>query len=92
MFPNSQEFRQFFGEITFVVTTFFFVLLGLLFTFSGSDANGGLPVYLLATTLVSAVIQFGRWATSLLTVRLYSDLSEDRDILWRLIPRGLAAG
>jgi len=78
----SRSMKQFQSEITFFVKSFFFVYVGLLFTFAGPE------IYLYGA-LLAGIILLVRMATVKLTMK---DMKiKDRELMTILGPRGLSA-
>jgi cell volume regulation protein A len=103
-FVVDQRIKQFHSELSFVVRTFFFVLLGLVFTFQfgGSwsvstnlpalrDFNGTFILFLLGVFFIFVAIVAVRLLTAGITGRLRSKPRVERRVLWSLMGRGLAA-
>lgn len=83
---SDGNIQQFHSEITFFVRTFFFVYLGLIFSFETFTL-----LHLVAGIAIIAVIAAVRWLTTELTAKLATMPEEDRVALFGLMPRGLAA-
>jgi cell volume regulation protein A len=83
--PES-EIQHFHLEVTFIVRTFFFVYLGMLFRF-GSFTT----VHLVAGLFMISVIILMRWFTSSAVQRVSNLDRKDALALFGLMPRGLAA-
>ena len=83
---SDGNIQQFHAEISFFVRTFFFVYLGLIFSFETFTV-----MHLVAGVAIIALIALVRWLTTSLTARLGDMPDEDRKALFGLMPRGLAA-
>jgi potassium/hydrogen antiporter len=75
--------RRFHEQISFALTTFFFVYLGLYFSLSD-------PVYLLVGAAVSAVLFTARYASVLISTAGNSILRMDTWMMTVMYPRGLS--
>lgn len=100
----DERIRQFHGEIAFVVRTFFFVFLGLVFSFqfTGSwyvstqapfldQLNGTFWLFLLGILMVFAGIVAVRVLVARVTARVHQKGPAERRLLWSVMGRGLAA-
>jgi cell volume regulation protein A len=105
-FVLDEHIKQFHSEVSFLVRTFFFVYLGLTFTFTitGFDyvphsvlnmpeqilAN---PMYLFGLAL--GVILIGifiiRYIAASVTCTVDEEVKEDKSYIYSMVPRGLAA-
>jgi Na+:H+ antiporter len=83
---TDSNIQQFHSEITFFVRTFFFVYLGLIFSFKTFTL-----LHLVAGIAVIVVVAGVRWLTTGLTARLAGMPDVDRLALFGLMPRGLSA-
>lgn len=103
-FVVDERIRQFHGEIAFVIRTFFFVFLGLVFSlqFTGSWAvstqvplmdqlNGTFWLFLLGILLVFLAIILVRVLVARVTARVHQKPPAERRLLWSVMGRGLAA-
>ena len=103
-FVVDERIRQFHGEIAFVIRTFFFVFLGVVFSlqFTGTWAvvtqlplmdrlNGTFWLFLLGILLVFVVIIAVRMVVARVTARIHEKPPEERRLLWSVMGRGLAA-
>jgi len=103
-FIFDENIKQFHSEVSFLVRTFFFVYLGLTFTFAigGSSYTPliDLPAQIVANPLylfilVLAVIFVGifiiRYIASTITTTLDKDTKSDKPYIYTMLPRGLAA-
>lgn len=105
-FVFDEHIKQFHSEVSFLVRTFFFVYLGLTFTFTmvGFDyvPNSALnmpeqilanPMYLFG--LVMGVILIGifiiRYIAASVTCAVDEEVKEDKPYIYSMVPRGLAA-
>lgn len=80
----SRFMRRFESEISFLIKTFFFVYLGLIF----SVANLVTFLYALA---IMALLFFGRYVSVLIATLGNKEMSPNRDLMGFMLPRGLAA-
>lgn len=78
--------QQFHMEVSFFVRTFFFVYLGLIFSFDTFT-----EIHLVAGLLIISIIVLIRWFTTMLTWRIGDLEIEDAVALFGMMPRGLAA-
>jgi cell volume regulation protein A len=83
---SDGNIQQFHAEISFFVRTFFFVYLGLIFSFETFT-----DMHLVASVAIIALIVLVRYLTTSLTARLGDMPNEDRMALFGLMPRGLSA-
>ncbi len=80
---TGDSIKRFHGEISFIIRTFFFVLMGLVITITSWQVlvfGGALCVFLIIAR---------RIAVRLAIVK--SGLSEDKEAMYAMLPRGLAA-
>ncbi len=105
-FVVDEHITQFHSEVSFLVRTFFFVYLGLTFTFAlNSDAFGSVAEFipqwiswhpLLMLGFVFALIFGGmllvRAIATEVTCKIHPDSKEDKPYIFALMGRGLAAG
>jgi cell volume regulation protein A len=102
-FVLDEKIKQFHSELSFVVRTFFFVFLGLMFTLDVngpvqvsssipflSDYSGTVTLLLIGVVLVFLVIIATRYVASAITVRLHPESGRDKTALWVTMGRGLA--
>ena len=84
--PVEQTIRFLHEEITFFIRTFFFVYLGMLFTFKdfGSEFMTFCFVMLLIIILLRIIC-------TEITVRIYPDKKPERYMIMLMMPRGLAS-
>ncbi len=98
----DERIKQFHSELSFVVRTFFFVFLGIVFTFqfsgglvvssglpSLSPYNGTFTLFLIGIVLIFVAIVLVRFMTSLLTAAIHPKSPAERRVLWSLMGRGL---
>jgi cell volume regulation protein A len=103
-FIIDARIKQFHSELTFVVRAFFFVFLGLVFTFQLSggwrvqtdlpvlrDLNGTFVLFLAGVLFIFLVIVGIRLVAANLVSYLRDKSRHDRRILWVMMGRGLAA-
>lgn len=105
IFVLDAKIKQFHSELSFLIRTFFFVYLGMVFTLHlqnlDVNPNSALPsiittldpliIFLGAVVLIFLCIIIVRYITSVLTSIVHKDIKEDRSILWKMMPRGLAS-
>ena len=100
----DQRIRQFHGEIAFVIRAFFFVFLGVLFSFQFTGSwdvitqiplvdrlNGTFWLFLLAILLVFLGIIGVRMLVAKVTGRVHEKPPAEERLLWSVMGRGLAA-
>ncbi len=100
----DERIKQFHGEISFVVRTFFFVFLGVVFTFQFTGnwvvatpvpvlglLNGTVWLFLVGIFLVFLGIVAVRIGVSWITARVHNKSPTQRRLLWSVMGRGLAA-
>jgi cell volume regulation protein A len=103
-FVLDEKIRQFHSELSFLVRTFFFVFLGLVFSFNiaaRSAVASPLPVlsllndtiflFLLGIGLIVAVIVGTRWIATSITVYVHRPSRPDKGAMVTMMGRGLAA-
>jgi len=103
-FVIDDRIKQFHAEFAFVIRTFFFVFLGIVFTFDFAgtwDVSTRIPVFdaldgtfllfLVGVVLIFLVIAFVRMGTARIITFLSPKPGPERRILWSLMGRGLAA-
>lgn len=103
-FVVDERIKQFHSELSFVIRTFFFVFLGLVFTLniSGrwevstnlpllSALDGTFVLFLVGVLLVFLVIVGIRVLTARLVAAIHPKPPAERRVLWSLMGRGLAA-
>jgi len=89
-FVFDEKIKQFQGEITFFVRTFFFVYLGAMFVLP-NPSDEFFIIFLLSTLMIVLAMVAGRYAITFLAIRRYSVLKKDSTAIWTMMPRGLAA-
>ena len=100
----DQRIRQFHSELAFLVRTFFFVFLGVVFTLELSGAckvstvipelnllNGTFSLLIVGVTAMFLAIIAVRVVASRLTAAVAKIAAPERRLLWALMGRGLAA-
>ncbi|HEX9908178.1 MAG TPA: cation:proton antiporter [Thermoplasmata archaeon] len=85
-FPSNEHIQHFSTEITFFVRTFFFVYLGLMFSFSTFG-----DIHMVAGLVVISVICLSRRMTSIFVARIGDLEEDDANAVFASMPRGLAA-
>jgi potassium/hydrogen antiporter len=103
-FVVDDKIKQFHSELSFVIRTFFFVFLGLVFTLqvggtwavsSGVAAlqglNGSFSLFLIGVLLIFGVIVLVRIVTAWVITYIRPRPAAERRVLWTLMGRGLAA-
>jgi len=83
---SEKHIHEFHTEITFFVRTFFYVYLGLLFSFTAITLQ-----HLLIALGIIAITVIVRRFTSLVAMRVGDMDKPDADALFGMMPRGLAA-
>ncbi len=102
-FVLDEKIRQFHSELSFVVRTFFFVFLGLVFALEingpvdvnsvlpGLDAyNGTITLLLIGVVVLFLVIVVARYIAVRVTTHIRPEAARDRTALWIMMGRGLA--
>ena len=103
-FVIDARIKQFHSELAFVIRTFFFVFLGVVFTFDFGGGwrvstslpflaglNGTFALFLLGVFAIFLVIVFARVLTARIFTLVRPKPPAERRILWSLMGRGLAA-
>ncbi|MFQ6107621.1 MAG: cation:proton antiporter [Thermoplasmata archaeon] len=103
-FHLDEKIIQFNSELSFLMRTFFFVLLGLSFSFSitaSVDVFSRIPflsgldytstLFLIGAVLIFVVIVLSRYVNSFLTITLHPKSKDDQMTLTTMMGRGLAA-
>ncbi|HYY48317.1 MAG TPA: cation:proton antiporter [Thermoplasmata archaeon] len=103
-FVVDERIKQFHAELSFVIRTFFFVFLGIVFTFQfggGWDVSTGLPILSLANgtfalflagiIAIFLAITGVRIVTARVTAAVLHQPPGERRVVWSLMGRGLAA-
>lgn len=103
-FVLDERIKQFHSELSFVVRTFFFVFIGLVFTLSlsehmdvetsvpGLDAlNNTATLFILGVILIFLALMVVRYVAASVTVRIHPESRDDKFAIWLMMGRGLAA-
>lgn len=103
-FVLDERIKQFHSELSFVVRTFFFVFIGLVFTLSlsgqmavttalpGLNALNNSPsLFIIGVVLIFMGLMVARYVASLVTTRIHPESRDDRFAIWIMMGRGLAA-
>lgn len=103
-FIVDDRIKQFHGELSFVIRTFFFVFLGIVFSFQFSGGwavstrlpalqtlNGTFALFFVGVLLIVATIAAVRFLAARITAAIHPKPPAERRILWSLMGRGLAA-
>ncbi len=103
-FILDERIKQFHSELSFVVRTFFFVFLGLVFTLSlsgrmevetvvpGLDSLNYTPtLFILGVILIFLTLMAVRYVAASITVRIHPESRDDKFTIWLMMGRGLAA-
>ncbi len=103
-FVLDDKIKHFQMELTFVVRTFFFVFLGLVFTLNAvgnwnvntdipllSGLNGSFWLLVFGVVLIFLGFIFVRYLTSTMTARIHKVSRNDKGAIWSMMGRGLAA-
>lgn len=104
-FVLDDKIKQFHSEVSFLIRTFFFVYLGITFTFTlNGDTFGSLPWFVpawlaeqpLLILLTALALLFGglflvRYVGTTVTCLFNKGSSEDKSYIYTMLPRGLAA-
>jgi cell volume regulation protein A len=103
-FVLDERIKQFHSELSFVVRTFFFVFLGLVFTLSlsgsmdvetvipGLDSlNNTATLFLIGVVLIFLTLMAVRYVATTITVRIHPESRDDKFAIWLMMGRGLAA-
>jgi cell volume regulation protein A len=103
-FVLDERIKQFHSELSFVVRTFFFVFLGLVFTLSlsghmdvetiipGLDSlNNTATLFLIGVVLIFLTLMAVRYVATSITVRIHPESRDDKFAIWLMMGRGLAA-
>lgn len=80
------ELKPFCGELTFFARTFFFVLLGLLFSLSGVR---DIWTLIAAIALMTLGLLFVRWSSISLTAKVNQEMRRDTKVMTMVVARGL---
>lgn len=100
----DDRIKQFHSELSFVIRTFFFVFLGLVFTFQFSvgwavssdlpalrSFNGTFSLFLIGVVLTFLVIVSVRFVAARVTALVRPKPPAEKRVLWTVMGRGLAA-
>ncbi|UCD92038.1 MAG: cation:proton antiporter [Methanobacteriota archaeon] len=103
-FVIDEKIKQFHSELSFVVRTFFFVFIGLVFTLSLSDhmavttpipglnaLNNSAALFILGVIIIFIVLMVTRYLASVITTKIHPESRDDRFAIWVMMGRGLAA-
>src|SRR3990172_5137236 len=103
-FVVDDRIKQFHGELSFVIRTFFFVFLGVVFTFQFSGGwavstqlpalgifNGTFALFFIGVVCIFVVIVAVRVLAARVTSRIHPKPPAERRVLWTVMGRGLAA-
>ena len=103
-FVVDDRIKQFHGELSFVIRTFFFVFLGVVFTFQFSGGwavstqlpaleifNGTFALFFIGVICIFVVIVAVRVLAARVTSRIHPKPPAERRVLWTVMGRGLAA-
>ena len=103
-FVVDDAIRRFHGELSFVIRTFFFVFLGIVFTLNVSGGwfvstqlpvlsmwNGTFLLFIVGVVLIFLTIVAVRVLAARVVVALRPKPLPERKVLWSLMGRGLAA-
>jgi cell volume regulation protein A len=105
-FVLDEHIKQFHSEVSFLVRTFFFVYLGLTFTFAiGNDAFNGLadfvptwisesPLMILGfiMSLIFGGLLLTRFISTTVICAVHKESKPDKPFIFAMMGRGLAAG
>ena len=84
--PVNQSIRFLHEEITFFIRTFFFVYLGMMFSFNSINAE-----FMTLCGIMLLIIILLRIICTEITVRIYPEKRADRFLIMLMMPRGLAS-
>jgi len=103
-FVLDERIKQFHSELSFVVRTFFFVFIGLVFTLSLSDdmkvstmipglnaLDGTATLFIIGVILIFLALMAVRYVAASFTVRIHPESKDDKFTIWLMMGRGLAA-
>ena len=103
-FVVDDRIKQFHSELSFVIRTFFFVFLGVVFTFQFSSGwgvstalpildtfNGTFTLFLVGVLLIFLAIVVVRVVASRVTAAIHPKPPAERRVMWTVMGRGLAA-
>lgn len=101
-FVLDEKIAQFHSELSFLIKTFFFVLLGLSFslTFAGSNPTSVIPflklingtplLFFIAVVVIFLSLILVRYVVSFMTAAIHEGSRQDRTAIWSMVARGLA--
>lgn len=103
-FVLDERIKQFHSELSFVVRTFFFVFIGLVFTLTlsghmdvwtdipGLDSLNYTPtLFIIGVILIFLTIMIVRFVAASFTTRIHPESKDDKFTIWIMVGRGLAA-
>lgn len=103
-FHLDERIVQFHSELSFLIRTFFFVLLGLSFSFAIrgqvdvfshipflSDLDYTPTLFLIGAALVFVMIAISRYINSFLTIAIHPESKDDQTAISTMMGRGVAA-
>ena len=103
-FVLDEKIKEFQMELAFVVRTFFFVFLGLVFTLGVggswavdtelpvlSNFNGTFFLFIIGVVLIFIGLLAVRFLAAAMTSRAHAESRNDRGAIWVMMGRGLAA-
>jgi cell volume regulation protein A len=104
-FVFDTHIKQFHTEVSFLIRTFFFVYLGITFTFTiDSSTFGSLPAFIPPWLIEQPIMMFMvflavlftgifivRYLSTTITCMVSKELKVDKPYIYTMIPRGLAA-
>ncbi|MEW5761045.1 MAG: cation:proton antiporter [Candidatus Thermoplasmatota archaeon] len=90
-FVFDERIKQFHSEFAFFIRTFFFVYIGVVFTFGWATNIKYIFLFILTISIMFMAILSTRYIISFVTVRANVALKKDRTVIWIMLPRGLAA-
>ncbi|MCK4444266.1 MAG: cation:proton antiporter, partial [Thermoplasmata archaeon] len=103
-FVLDERIKQFHSELSFVVRTFFFVFIGLVFTLTLSgrmevwtdipglnSMNYTSTLFIIGVILIFLAIMIVRFVAASFTVRIHPESKDDKFTIWIMAGRGLAA-
>jgi cell volume regulation protein A len=82
----DQSIRFLHEEITFFIRTFFFVYLGMMFTFKEIS-----PEFVMLCSMMVLIIMLLRFVCTEITIRVYPDKKSKHFLIKLMLPRGLAS-
>lgn len=104
-FVLDSHIMQFHSEVSFLIRTFFFVYLGITFTFTiNANTFSSLPaiippwlaeqpllLFAVFLTILFTGIFLVRYVSTTITCAVHKDSKEDKSYIYTMLPRGLAA-